>query len=57
MKITIWGINYWPEPTGIAPYNTLFSNFLSRRGHEVRMLTSFAYYPAWRKQREDRGSA
>lgn len=55
MKITIWGINYAPEPTGIGPYNTDLCEYLRGRGHEVNMLTGFAYYPAWRKAAEDRG--
>jgi colanic acid biosynthesis glycosyl transferase WcaI len=55
MKITIWGINYAPEVTGIAPYNVKLAEFLQSQGHDVRMLTTFAYYPAWRKAPEDRG--
>ncbi len=41
--------------TGIAPYNTALAEHLQRAGHEVRMVTSFAYYPAWQKQPADRG--
>ena len=55
MKIILWGINYAPEMTGIAPYNTALAEHLQRAGHEVRMVTSFAYYPAWQKQPADRG--
>lgn len=55
MKITVWGINYAPELTGIAPYNTALCEHLSRRRHEVRMVTSFPYYPSWTKAREDSG--
>ncbi|MEN9637166.1 MAG: hypothetical protein RL077_5570 [Verrucomicrobiota bacterium] len=55
MNITVWGINYAPEQTGIAPYNTALCEFLQRQGHTVRMVTSFAYYPAWQKRPEDRG--
>jgi colanic acid biosynthesis glycosyl transferase WcaI len=54
MNITVWGINYAPEPTGIAPYNTALCEHLVRNSHEARMVTSFAYYPAWTKAREDR---
>ena len=54
MKIIIWGINYAPEPTGIAPYNVALCQFLHAGGHEVRMLTSFPYYPAWKKRPSDR---
>jgi colanic acid biosynthesis glycosyl transferase WcaI len=55
MKINVWGINYAPEVTGIAPYNAALCEYLARHGHDVRMVTSFAYYPAWAKSREDRG--
>lgn len=55
MNITVWGINYAPELTGIAPYNTALCEFLRQRGHTVRMVTSFAYYPAWQKAAADGG--
>jgi colanic acid biosynthesis glycosyl transferase WcaI len=55
MNVTVWGINYAPELTGIAPCNTALCEFLRRCGHEVRMVTTFAYYPAWKKQPEDAG--
>ena len=55
MRIIIWGINYAPEPTGIAPFNTGLAEWLVARGHEVEMVTTFPYYPAWRKQPGDGG--
>lgn len=55
MKIIVWGINYAPEQTGIAPYNTGLCEHLTAAGHDVRMLTTFAYYPEWRKAPNDRG--
>lgn len=55
MKVTVWGINYAPEMTGIAPYNAALCEHLSRHGHDVRMVTSFAYYPSWTKSEADRG--
>src|SRR5882724_9445802 len=54
MKINVWGINYAPELTGIAPYNTALCEYLERHGHDTRMVTSFAYYPSWTKAPEDR---
>ena len=54
MRLVIWGINYAPEPTGIAPFNAGLAEWLSARGHEVEMVTTFPYYPAWRKRPEDR---
>jgi colanic acid biosynthesis glycosyl transferase WcaI len=55
MRITTWGINYAPELTGIAPYNTELCEFLKSRGHEISMVTTFPYYPAWTKLSTDRG--
>ncbi|CAN5275698.1 colanic acid biosynthesis fucosyltransferase WcaI [soil metagenome] len=55
MRITVWGINYAPELTGIAPYNVALCEFLRARQHEAEMLTTFSYYPAWKKLPEDRG--
>src|SRR3954454_7040144 len=55
MRVIVWGINYAPEFTGIAPHNVALCEFLRARGAEVEMLTSFSYYPTWRKRPEDRG--
>jgi colanic acid biosynthesis glycosyl transferase WcaI len=55
LRVIVWGINYAPELTGIAPYNTALCQYLHRGGHDVRMVTSFSYYPAWRKSAGDRG--
>lgn len=54
MHVNIWGINYAPELTGIAPYNKALCDYLVEQGHEVNMVASFAYYPAWKKRTEDR---
>jgi len=55
MRIVVWGINYPPEKTGIGPCNGALCEFLVEMGNDVTMLTSFAYYPAWRKQARDAG--
>lgn len=55
MKILVWGINYAPEHTGIAPYNVLLCEYLRDQGHAMEMVTTFAYYPQWTKRPEDRG--
>ncbi len=54
MKVVVWGINYAPEVTGIAPYNVALCCHLRGRGHDVRMVTTFSYYPTWKKLPEDR---
>lgn len=54
VKVAILGINYTPEPTGIAPYTAGIATGLSRRGHDVLVLTGQPHYPYWK--REPRGS-
>ena len=55
MRIIVWGINYAPEFTGIAPHSVALCEFLHARGHDVQMVTTFSYYPTWRKLPEDEG--
>ena len=55
MRVIVWGINYEPELTGIAPFNTGLCDHLRSLGHDVRMVTTFPYYPSWRKIPGDRG--
>jgi colanic acid biosynthesis glycosyl transferase WcaI len=55
MKVIVWGINYAPELTGIAPYNQVLCEHLQQSGHQVEMVTTFAYYPAWKKASADCG--
>jgi colanic acid biosynthesis glycosyl transferase WcaI len=55
MRVIVWGINYAPEFTGIAPHSVALCEFLHARGHDARMVTTFSYYPTWRKRAEDAG--
>lgn len=48
MKITIVGINYFPEVTGIAPYTTGMAEGLAACGHYVSVVTGLPHYPEWR---------
>ena len=54
MRVLVWGVNYHPEQVGIAPYNTALCEHLTREGHEVEMVSTFPYYPMWKKSPEDR---
>jgi colanic acid biosynthesis glycosyl transferase WcaI len=56
MRVVVWGINYAPEFTGIAPHTVALCEFLHARGHDVEMVTSFPYYPTWAKRPEDRAT-
>lgn len=55
MRVIVWGINYAPEFTGIAPHSVALCEFLRARGDDVEMLTTFSYYPGWKKRPQDRG--
>ena len=55
VRIAILGINYWPEPTGIAPYTTALAAGMMARGHAVRVFTGLPHYPQW--ERPGRGAA
>ena len=55
MKAILWGINYSPEATGIAPFNAELAEYLAREEVEVSVVTGFAYYPRWQKSADDRG--
>jgi colanic acid biosynthesis glycosyl transferase WcaI len=54
VRVVILGINYAPEPTGVAPYTTGLAKGLTERGYAVRVLTGYPHYPYWKHT--DRGS-
>lgn len=47
MRITLIGLNYKPEVTGIAPYTADVAEGLSERGYDVHVVTGFPHYPQW----------
>ncbi len=48
MKILLYGINFFPELTGIGKYTGEMAQWLARQGHEVRVITAPPYYPEWK---------
>lgn len=48
LSVLISSTYYWPEASGNAPYVTGLAEYLSARGHEVVVSTSFPHYPEWR---------
>ncbi len=46
--ICILGLNYPPEPTGIAPYTGALAAGLTRAGHQVTVHAAHPHYPEWR---------
>ena len=47
MRVLLIGINYAPEESGNAPYNTGFAEHLAQQGHEVHFLAGVPHYPSW----------
>lgn len=50
MRVLIYTLNYEPELTGIGKYSGEMARWLAAEGHDVRVVTSFPYYPQWRIQ-------
>ena len=48
MRILLLGLNYTPELTGIGKYSGEMMEWFAHRGHEVRVVTTPPYYPAWK---------
>jgi colanic acid biosynthesis glycosyl transferase WcaI len=48
VRVTIVGLNYAPERSGIAPYTTGLAEGLVAQGHSVRVVTSVPHYPEWK---------
>ncbi|MBI4726240.1 WcaI family glycosyltransferase [candidate division TA06 bacterium] len=48
MKILIYGLNFWPELTGIGKYTSEMAEWLAGRGHKVEVITTPPYYPMWK---------
>lgn len=51
-KITIIGINYYPEDSAIGLYTTQKAEYLVANGFEVTVITGFPYYPQWQIREE-----
>lgn len=47
MRATIIGINFPPEPTGIAPYTGGAADGLAAAGTNVHVITGYPHYPQW----------
>jgi colanic acid biosynthesis glycosyl transferase WcaI len=48
MRIALVSISYAPEAVGIGPYSADLAQALAARGHELQVVTTFPYYPAWK---------
>jgi len=48
LRVLIVGLNYAPEPIGIAAYTTGLAEHFARAGHRVQVIAGRPYYPQWR---------
>jgi glycosyltransferase involved in cell wall biosynthesis len=48
-RVTVFGLNYSPEPTGIAPYTAGLAEGLANRLRGVQVVTTHPHYPGWRR--------
>ena len=48
LRVLIVGLNYAPEPIGIAAYTTGLTEYFARVGHRVEVIAGRPYYPQWR---------
>lgn len=54
MNVLVIGLNYAPEPVGIAPYTAGMAASLARSGHAVTVVCAKPYYPSWQVASTDR---
>lgn len=45
--ILVFGMDYWPDSTGIAPYTTALADHMQQRGDSVTVAAGYPYYPQW----------
>lgn len=48
MRILLYCLNFTPEVTGAGKYNGELAQWLTQRGHSVRVVTAPPHYPQWR---------
>ncbi|WP_044637565.1 WcaI family glycosyltransferase [Siansivirga zeaxanthinifaciens] len=51
-RISIIGINYYPEDSAIGLYTTQKAEYLVNKGFDVTVITGFPYYPQWKISEE-----
>jgi colanic acid biosynthesis glycosyl transferase WcaI len=55
VRTTVIGLNYAPEPTGIAPYTTAAADGLAAAGADVTAIAGYPHYPQWQIPEEYTG--
>jgi putative colanic acid biosynthesis glycosyltransferase WcaI len=52
-RLLICCVNYAPEILGTAPYTRDLAHWFAARGWDVRVVTTYPYYPEWLQRRGD----
>ncbi len=52
-RLLICCVNYAPEILGTAPYTRDLAEWFAGQGWEVRVVTTYPYYPEWRRRMGD----
>lgn len=53
-SVSVVGMSYAPEPTGIGPYTAGLAEMLVEHGAQVDAITGVPHYPSWRVEPQDR---
>lgn len=56
LRLLVYGLNFWPELTGVGKYTGEMCRWLASRGHEIEVVTAPPYYPAWKISKGYRNS-
>jgi len=48
MRISVLGINFYSDLTGILVYTREMCEYLKEEGYDVTVYTGFPYYPQWK---------
>lgn len=48
MRILIYGLNFYPEITGVGKYTSEMTAHLAEHDHYIKVITSYPYYPQWK---------
>lgn len=48
LNVLVYGVNFWPELTGVGKYSGEMCQWLAAHGHTIEVVTAPPYYPAWR---------
>lgn len=55
MKILVGSLLLYPDHSGIALYSSDFAFYAAEKGHDVKVVTGFPFYPSWKKRKDDKG--